>query len=49
MSGEQVYVVPRSAVIDEAGWHGIRTEDLDAFVASLERVGGREKRTARAI
>ena len=44
MTGEQVYVVPRSAVVDEAGWHGIRTEDLEAFVAALERDGRYEPR-----
>ncbi len=44
MTGEQVYVVPRSAVVDEAGWHGIRTEDLEAFVAALERDGRYESR-----
>lgn len=44
MSGEQVYVVPRSALIDQAGWYGIRTDGLDAFVAALERDGRYEPR-----
>jgi predicted NUDIX family phosphoesterase len=44
VSGERVYVVPRSAVIDEAGWHGIRTDRLDAFVTALERDGRYEPR-----
>lgn len=44
MSDERVFVVPRSAVIDEAGWYGIRTDDLDGFVAALERDGRYEPR-----
>jgi predicted NUDIX family phosphoesterase len=44
MNGEQVYVVPRSAVIDEAGWYGVRTDGLDRFVAALERDGRYEPR-----
>jgi predicted NUDIX family phosphoesterase len=44
VSAEQVYVVPRSAVIDEAGWYGIRTDRLDAFVGALERDGRYEPR-----
>ncbi|MEO8437497.1 MAG: hypothetical protein ABI562_03500 [Chloroflexota bacterium] len=44
MSDERVFVVPRSAVIDDAGWHGIRTDDLDGFVAALERDGRYEPR-----
>ena len=39
MSVERVYVVPRAAVIDGAGWHGIRTDGLEGFVAALERDG----------
>ncbi len=44
MSGEQVYVVPRGAVVDDAGWYGLRTDGLDAFVAALERDGRYEPR-----
>jgi len=44
MSGERVYVVPRAAVLDAAGWYGIRTDGLDAFVAALERDGRYEPR-----
>lgn len=44
MSGEQVYVVPRGAVVDDAGWYGLRTDGLDAFVAALERDGRYEAR-----
>lgn len=44
MSDEQVFVVPRAAVIDEAGWYGLRTDGLEAFVAALERDGRYEPR-----
>ena len=44
MSGERVYVVPRAAVVDDAGWYGLRTDGLDAFVAALERDGRYEPR-----
>jgi len=44
MSREHVYVVPRSAVIDQAGWYGIRTGGLEASVAALERDGRYEPR-----
>ena len=46
MSEERVYVVPRAAVPDEAGWYGLRTVDLDAFVAAVERDGRYEPRSA---
>jgi len=49
MTGERVYVVPRSAVLDEAGWYGIRTDGLDAFVAALESDGRYEPRDAMEI
>ena len=41
---ERVFVVPRSSIKDGAGWYGIRTEDLDAFVEALERDGRYEPR-----
>ena len=41
---ERVFVVPRSSIEDGAGWYGIRTEDLDAFVEALERDGRYEPR-----
>ncbi len=44
MTGELVYVVPRAAVPDAAGWHGLRTDGLEAFVAALERAGRYEPR-----
>jgi predicted NUDIX family phosphoesterase len=49
MSGEQVYVVPRVAVIDGAGWYGIRTDALAAFVAALERDGRYEPRALMEV
>ncbi|MEP6639547.1 MAG: NUDIX hydrolase [Chloroflexota bacterium] len=44
IADEQVFVVPRSAVVDEAGWYGVRTEGLDRFVTALERDGRYEPR-----
>jgi predicted NUDIX family phosphoesterase len=41
---EQVFVVPRAAVLDEAGWYGIRTEGLEPVVAALEGDGRYEPR-----
>lgn len=43
--GERVFVVPRGAVPDGASWHGLRTIDLDAFVAGVERDGRYEPRS----
>lgn len=36
---ELVYVVPREAVIDETGWHGVRTVDVEQFLAAVDRHG----------
>lgn len=44
MTDERVYVVPRAALPDQAGWYGLRTDALDAFVAALERDGRYEPR-----
>ena len=44
MSDELVYVVPRAAVVDDAGWYGLRTDGLDGFVAAIKRDGGYESR-----
>jgi predicted NUDIX family phosphoesterase len=41
---ERVFVVPRATVIDGAGWYGLRTDDLEAFVAAVEREGRYEPR-----
>ena len=46
MSGELVFVVPRSAIPDEAGWYGLRTDGLDDFVRALEGAGRYEPREA---
>lgn len=46
MTGELVFVVPRSAVPDDASWYGLRTDGLDAFVEALERDGRYEPRAA---
>jgi predicted NUDIX family phosphoesterase len=43
---ELVFVVPRAAVPDAAGWHGLRTAGLDAFVAGVERDGRYERRSS---
>lgn len=44
MPGELVFVVPRSAVPEGAGWYGMRTDGLDAFVEALQREGRYEPR-----
>jgi predicted NUDIX family phosphoesterase len=49
MTGEQVFVVPRDAIAGRAGWHGIRTDGLDAFVVALEREGRFEPRAAMEV
>jgi predicted NUDIX family phosphoesterase len=49
VSDERVFVVPRAAVIDEAGWYGLRTDGLEAFVAALERDGRYEPRDAMEV
>lgn len=41
---ERVFVVPRAAVPDAAGWYGVRTTGLEAFVAGVERDGRYEPR-----
>ena len=43
---ELVFVVPRGAVPDAAAWYGLRTTDIDAFVAGAERDGRYEPRPA---
>jgi predicted NUDIX family phosphoesterase len=44
VTDERVFVLPRTAVPDEAGWYGLRTDDLDSFVAAAERDGRYELR-----
>ncbi|MFL5779651.1 MAG: NUDIX hydrolase [Chloroflexota bacterium] len=46
MSGEQVLVVPRRAVPNAAGWHGIREGGMEAF---LEVVRARGRFVARDL
>ncbi|TAK00348.1 MAG: phosphoesterase [Chloroflexota bacterium] len=36
---ELVLVVPRSAVMGDPGWHGVRTDDLDGFAELVAREG----------
>jgi len=45
VTGERVYVVPRTALPDGAGWYGLRTGGLDEFVIAVERDGRYEPRT----
>ena len=49
MTDELVFVVPRSSIPDEAGWYGVRTDDLDGFLVALERDGRYEPRTAMEV
>jgi predicted NUDIX family phosphoesterase len=49
MTDELVFVVPRTAIVDEAGWHGIRTDGLAGFIAALERDGRYEPRPAMEV
>lgn len=47
MSAEElVYVVPRATVIEGDGWYGVRTTDVDAFLAIVRRHGRFEPRPA---
>ena len=43
---EQVLVVPREAVIDGDGWLGVRAADIDAFSATVARMGRFADRSA---
>jgi predicted NUDIX family phosphoesterase len=36
---EHVLVIPREAVMDDPGWHGVRTDGLAGFEALVSRVG----------
>jgi predicted NUDIX family phosphoesterase len=49
VTDELVFVVPRSSIADEAGWYGIRTDDLEGFLEALERDGRYEARTAMEV
>jgi predicted NUDIX family phosphoesterase len=43
---ERVLVVPRAAVMDARGWHGIRDVDTEAVLATIAAVGRFEPRSA---
>ena len=43
---EQVLVVPRASLPDEAAWHGLRTDALDGFAELVEREGSFRPRLA---
>ena len=49
MTDELVFVVPRASIPDEAGWYGIRTDALGAFLEALERDGRYEPRPAMEV
>ena len=46
---EQVLVVPRGSVIHGAGWTGVRTDGVDAFLAAVDTHGRFELRAAMEI
>lgn len=37
--GEQVLVIPRDSIMDDPGWLGVRSEDLDGFEELVAREG----------
>jgi predicted NUDIX family phosphoesterase len=43
---ERVLVIPRATVMDDPGWHGIRTEDAETFQTLVAREGRFEPRPA---
>jgi predicted NUDIX family phosphoesterase len=45
-AGELVYVVPRRVLMDEAGWHGIRTASLAEAVEAVGTLGEYRERAA---
>ena len=49
MSAERVLVIPRTAIPDEAGWLGLRTDGLDAFLDTVASVGRFEPRDAMEV
>lgn len=46
---ELVCVVPRETVIDGAGWHGVRTAGVEAFLAAVDAHGRFEPRRAMEV
>ena len=49
MSDEQVFVVPRDAVPEGGAWHGLRTDGLAAFLASVPATGRYAPRSAMEV
>jgi predicted NUDIX family phosphoesterase len=49
MSEERVLVIPRSAVPDEAGWLGLRSDGLGAFLDTVAEVGRFEPRDVMEV
>jgi predicted NUDIX family phosphoesterase len=49
VSDERVYVVPRAALPDAAGWYGLRVDGFDEFIATVERDGRFEPREAMEL
>ena len=49
MSDERVLVIPRTAVPDEAGWLGLRSDGLAAFLDTVSEVGRFEPRDAMEV
>ena len=47
--GEQVLVVPRASVIVGAGWTGVRTDGVEAFLAAVDGEGRFEPRAAMEV
>jgi predicted NUDIX family phosphoesterase len=46
---ERVLVVPRDVVPDRAGWYGLRTIDIEAFLALVEAYGRYEPRAKMEV
>ena len=46
---ERVLVVPRDVVPDRAGWHGLRTDGIDEFLAVVKEHGRYEPRAAMEV
>jgi predicted NUDIX family phosphoesterase len=46
LAEERVYVVPRSSVMGDPGWRGLRTEDLEAYLETILAGGDFEPRPA---
>jgi predicted NUDIX family phosphoesterase len=49
VTGEQVLVVARELVPDGAGWYGLRSDDLTAFIDVITRHGRYAPRAAMEV